>query len=655
MTKSISQTTTTCPPPPEADELLRRWPGQPLLQKNLETLREVDSDLAEKINAVEIPPEYQLAVAKDGSVSFQQKTADGKSQWLGKSSIPLVFSQANQKRIEIGQGNMVMQGLGHGADVLATLENMAPYQALFVVEQDPVVIHLTFQLRDFSPFLRTKQLVILLGKSVDQLIDDFYQKHPGYHIIQKATVLPYWSQKENHLFAHGVNVAMESCVAHLAGKVARLMDQQSQLDRQRPTNEMAKLLASGKISELKAVHGATCYNETVILTAQAALAGLAQSGMVVDDTQYDQPDQASSYAQLQRMANFWPHLILLVDALRGDVTPVLPESAVCVSLLRKPQDRLLKKEQSPGKLLGPEDFVFSASLEHLTALKEAEYPKNRIGYLPVAANTNIYQPVSLTNEEVKTYGCDIALVASRVDTDAESYGIMLPTHQRLWQAVAAEICDGADKYHSGLAQRVLKRAQSCGVEITEEELLNHFGQLIEDVLGDAVLRDFYASYLLKRDLEVKIWGRAPLHPTLRDEQPNYWKQSVANEAVAGEIAQGQPLNALYNAAKIHLSISSRGGVDEFLLNGIAAGAFFLVKSHPSDLEPGGLGEFFKIGKEIITFNSPNDLVHKTKQYLRDEAARKQIAESGRRRCLEEHSTAVRMQQMLNVVGQRLNG
>lgn len=650
MTKTTSQAATLSRQSAEADELLRCWPGKLLFQKNIDTLREVDSDLAESIGEVEIPPEYQPAVAKDGSVSFKRYFNDGKSQWLGKSSIPMVFAQANQKRIEIGQGNLVMQGLGHGADVLATLEKMSPYQALFVVEQDPVVIRLAFELRNFSPFLRKKQLVILLGESVDQLIDDFYQKNPGYNIIQKATILPYYSQKENQIFAQSVNIAMESCVAHLAGKVAVLMDQQSKRDQQHQAGEMAELLASGKISEIKVLHGATRYAETVVSTAQTALAGLAQLGMIVDETQYDKPDQASGYAQLQRMENLWSHMVIMVDALRGDVNPALPESATCVSLLRNPQDRLLKKEHSPAKLLGPNDFVFAASLDHLAELEEAGVPKSRIGYLPIAANTQTYQPVSLAQEETKTTACDIALVASRVDSDADSYGIKLPTHQRLWQSVAAEICDGAEKYHSGLAQRFLKRAQSCGVEINEKELLDHFGQLIENVLGDAVLRDFYASYLLKRDLNVKIWGRTPLHPTLRDEQPNFWEQSAANQAIAGEIAPGQPLNALYNDAKIHLAISSRGGVDEFLLNGIAAGAFFLVKAHPSDKKPGGLGEFFKIGKEIITFDSPNDLVRKVKQYLRDDQARKQIAQAGHQRCLADHSAAVRMQQMLDVMG-----
>lgn len=635
-----------------AEELLRCWPGQKLLEKNIEVLREVDADLAGKIMAVEIPSEYQLAVAKDGSVSYQHKCADGTTQWLGKSSIPMIFSKANKERVDVGQGNLVMQGFGHGADVLAILEKMAPCQALFVIEQESLVLRLAFELRDYSLFLRQRQLVILLGDSVNQLIDEFYQGHEGYHIIKNAAVLPCWSQKENQVFAKEINVAMESCVSRLAGEVARLMEQQAEMDSQRNPDEIAAFLRSETFGDLKAVHRATCYRESVVTTGQTAMAGLAALGVKVDKSQYDRPDQVSSCVQLRRMLDVWPHLVVLVDALRGEVSPTLPKFARCVSLLRNPPERLLEKEHSPAELMGPNDFVFAESPEQLTALQEAQYPEDRIGILPVAAQTQIYQPAALSDEESHRYSCDIVLVASRVDSDAESYGVTLPTHQRLWQAMAAEICDGADKYHSGLAQRYLKRAQRCGVEVKEEELLNHFGKLLEVVLGDAVLRDFFVSYLLNRDLKVKIWGRTPLHPTLRGEQPNHWEQSAANEVVAGEVAQGSPLNALYNAAKIHLSISSHGRVDEFLLNGIAAGAFFLIKSHPSDTQPGGLGEFFEIGKEIVTFDSPNDLVRKAKQYLRDDAARKQIAEAGRQRCLADHSETVRMKQMLAMLARQ---
>ena len=120
----------------QAEDLLARWPYEALLAGNLRALETFDGELAKRIGYAEVGSTYRPAVAKDGSVSFQNHREDGTTPWLGKSSIPVVFAESNQKRIDVGQGNLVMQGIGHGADTLAILERMGPSQALFVVESD---------------------------------------------------------------------------------------------------------------------------------------------------------------------------------------------------------------------------------------------------------------------------------------------------------------------------------------------------------------------------------------------------------------------------------------------------------------------------------------------------------------------------------------
>lgn len=638
----------------QAEDLLARWPYEALLAGNLRALETFDGELAKRIGYAEVGSTYRPAVAKDGSVSFQNHREDGTTPWLGKSSIPVVFAESNQKRIDVGQGNLVMQGIGHGADTLAILERMGPSQALFVVESDAASVKLVFQIRDFSRYLKNRQLVILLGDSIEQAAGDFYASHPGYPIVQKAAVLPCWSDKENQVFAQQVNAAMEQCVVQLAGQVSDLMEQQTQWDQARHVDEVIASIKEGQFNRLRVTQCSNRYNEQAVTQLRGMMSGLGALGAASDHFQYDRADRVSSYAQLERLLALKANLIFLVDSLRGDVNPALPQSAVCVTLMQSPE-RLADEGARPAEQMGEHDFVFAPTAEQLDSLKEAGYDEKKIGLLPPAADTNVYQPVTLSDDEQSRYGGDVVLAAGRADSDAETYGINLPTHQRLWQAVAEEICDSAEKYHADIAERYLKRAQRCGVEVKEQALFEHFGQLVANVLGDVVLRDFYATFLLKREVVVRIWGRRPLHPSLRDEQPNFWEQSAAAEAVAGEIGEGEELNRLFNAAKIHLHINSRGGVDAHLLNGIAAGAFFLVKSHPSDKQPGGLSEFFKIGREIITFDNPNDLVRKVKQYLRDDEGRKQIAEAGQKRCRETHSYHVRMREMLEIMGKRFTG
>ena len=86
--------------------------------------------------------------------------------------------------------------------------------------------------------------------------------------------------------------------------------------------------------------------------------------------------------------------------------------------------------------------------------------------------------------------------------------------------------------------------------------------------------------------------------------------------------------------------------------GIAAGAFFLVKSHPNDRRPGGLGQYFEPGKEVITFDSPRDLLQKIKYYLTHGPEREAISRAAREKCLTQHSMQIRMKDMLQMIAQK---
>ena len=48
-------------------------------------------------------------------------------------------------------------------------------------------------------------------------------------------------------------------------------------------------------------------------------------------------------------------------------------------------------------------------------------------------------------------------------------------------------------------------------------------------------------------------------------------------------------------------------------------------------------EFFDEGTEIACFESPEELVDKSRYYLANEAARQRIADAGYRRCVSENS------------------
>ncbi len=75
-----------------------------------------------------------------------------------------------------------------------------------------------------------------------------------------------------------------------------------------------------------------------------------------------------------------------------------------------------------------------------------------------------------------------------------------------------------------------------------------------------------------------------------------------------------------------------------------SGGFYLVESVPE------LAEFFEIGREIVCYDGPDDLVDKVRYYLAHPEERTAIARAGRARCLRDHTWQGRLQSAFQTMG-----
>jgi|Deesub1362A_J573_1020465.scaffolds.fasta_scaffold00087_88 spore maturation protein CgeB len=121
----------------------------------------------------------------------------------------------------------------------------------------------------------------------------------------------------------------------------------------------------------------------------------------------------------------------------------------------------------------------------------------------------------------------------------------------------------------------------------------------------------------------------------------------------GERIETEEIVKIFNATKININLHSstyHEGINPYgdFLNPrtfevAACGGFQLVDCRPE------LAEFFEPGKEIICFNSLDDLKRKIRYYLNNPEERQEIAERARARVLKEHTYRHRMEEMLNFV------
>lgn len=62
-----------------------------------------------------------------------------------------------------------------------------------------------------------------------------------------------------------------------------------------------------------------------------------------------------------------------------------------------------------------------------------------------------------------------------------------------------------------------------------------------------------------------------------------------------------------------------------------------------------LGDLFRVGKEVVAYADPNDLLKKIGYYLAHEGERQRIAAAGQRRTLREHTYKKRMMELVRIV------
>lgn len=66
-----------------------------------------------------------------------------------------------------------------------------------------------------------------------------------------------------------------------------------------------------------------------------------------------------------------------------------------------------------------------------------------------------------------------------------------------------------------------------------------------------------------------------------------------------------------------------------------------------------LGELFEVGREVVAYRDEDDLVAAVEHYLADEEGRAAIAAAGQERTLRDHTYAVRMQELVEILGSYL--
>jgi hypothetical protein len=277
---------------------------------------------------------------------------------------------------------------------------------------------------------------------------------------------------------------------------------------------------------------------------------------------------------------FHPDLILAIDHLRREYEQVMPANVPFVCWIQDQLPHLVCVDagQSQGEL----DFYITPELDPL--VRKYAYPAAQGLVWTMATDERLYSSDPMREEDLAAYRCDFSFVSNQSQSPRDFH------RQR-----QERFCDdpGAARLTDCLFETLSERiasdpAAACGTVMTfineavratgiapaSPEVEDRLGRFHAQPLADLMFRqnalEWVADYCDQTGRVLHLYG-------------NGWQDHPRFAKYARGVAKNGPeLRAIYQASAINLQINTYGAVHQRLLDGLAAGGFFMIRRCPTD-------------------------------------------------------------------------
>jgi hypothetical protein len=202
---------------------------------------------------------------------------------------------------------------------------------------------------------------------------------------------------------------------------------------------------------------------------------------------------------------------------------------------------------------------------------------------------------------------------------------------------------GVDSEHLPIAfdERVLGRLRREGIDPSPDAHRDHgvtfVGGLDPDVHGAGVeLLERVASRL-----PLEVWGYGA------ERLPQDYALRRAHRGQAWGIDMYRVLAESMLVVNRHIRFAEGHANNMRLFEATGAGALLVTESAPN------LADFFEPGREVVSYDDPDDLMDKLKHYLEHDDERRAIAAAGQARTLRDHTYANLMVRLAGILEARL--
>lgn len=473
--------------------------------------------------------------------------------------------------------------------------------------------------------------------------------HPGVDLLFGGDVFFLWGKDSEqvllneldqnfaraipHIFT-GLSSTWETRIPAIIQRRQRYLQQYVQtVQRQRSSQQSNRALARLKQGKpLRVLIPTSRYSSVLQFVAKDLAEGFRSLGHEATVLiEKDQREWLNLPAWAETMERFGPDLVVLLDALRASVEPVIPDTMPSATWILDELPRL--EEPSTIGKMSSSDLAFVWG-QHLIAKYQDKLGYKHCKTLPFAVEPDLYQP----NPNIKPIDRVAYITNVPKLSDPTDYPGFIDSFERNLRAdgnsrVDASACEG-------LVLDLIKKMEWPVPNSSRLKTLAYLACQVARRLD----RVEVALALVEAEVAVDLYGKG-------------WNDiPKLAEYSRGSVNQGKDLCAIYQSHKVVLHINQNCNLHPRVLESISAGAFVVARKNGNqDAQPGGVCDYLELGRELCVYTNTKELEEICKRAFRDETWRQAFIERGRKRVLKEHRYAARahtiLQELIVVLSQ----
>jgi len=591
--------------------------GRSFYQKNLSVLQVLDPELAEEVDKSPWPDDLILIDFWGGLYFSSFRTLHIMNQDLKKK-----LARHLKARIPISIG-----GTGTGWELLFCLNHQVDLlhgmtRPHYYFEPRPDWIKAQLHLRDLSEALNREELIIFGGSSLAEktrrIFGTLRYNFPSILVGNQKTAEPQLSIITREITS---GIPKERVRDYYASEEFK--------GRQRR-------IAAGEIQPRILVN--TCRWTTFLkYCARDFEKAFSRIGC---DTRYliEENDVQSILPALHwsELDAFRPDAIFMVSHSRPSMAYAPPELPF-IAYIQDKCGPLADHPDLAGEIT-PEDLFICLSLEHQRFLVDKNVPREQTYLMPVPVDESLFYPLPEHHELAPKYAAEVGFVKHGTPHVEEAFSLFLRQlaagiqNERMSQGVAWIFkdlyrfsCQDLDTcwYEPEMEEFVFSRVSSF------QDELRHFLKLqvakFHCTVYSPAWRYQFLEALDQAGIEVALYGK------------NWSQNKRLSHLDRGPVDRERELNFVYNFNRVNLSINHSLSMTHRMVECALAGGFLMAAAHAREKDYLPASDYFEPERELVLFDSRQDLIDRCRHYLAHPRERQDIARAMRERALRNHT------------------